>query len=270
MLATVSAPVEVPCPGGASTDPSQPCSRENAFTRLAGADAAGADAAGARARADALLSSCGSALAQAATGTRVDGSEEHFVVASTCTSLVPFDGTIRVVEARQQTHGASVRVEAERGDGTWATVLDIPRWRWAWEGSYVLAQGVPVERGRRLRVSCTFDNGVANQWSALTGEPGHDAVSLPPRLPPAYLIAAPHRAAEACSAYLGIERAPHHAAAWLTPCHEAEAIVTEACGAGVVDLASRGCTGVDEDRSAAVLGASLAELRAAHCPATSR
>lgn len=261
VLAKVSAPVEVPCPGGPSADPSQPCSRENAFARLAGADAAGA-----RARADALLATCGTTLAQAATGTRVDGSDEHFVVASACTSAVPFDGTIRVVEARQQTHGASVRVEAERGDGTWATVLDIPRWRWAWESSYVLTEGVPVVSGRRLRVSCTFDNGVANQWSALTGEAGHDAVARPPLLPPAYLVAAPHRAAEACSAYVGIERTPHRAAAWLTPCHEAEAVVTDACGAGAIDLTSAGCTGVDEDRSVAVLGASLAQLRAAHCP----
>lgn len=264
VLASVAAPVEVPCPSGPSSDPSQPCSRDNAFARLAGNDAAAE-----RARADALLTTCGTSLAQAARGSRLEpGGDEHFVVSSSCASVVPVDGTIRVVEARQQTHGASVRVEAERSDGSWSTVLDIPRWRWAWEASYVLAQGVPVAAGRRLRVSCTFDNGTANQWSALTGEAGHDAVARPPLLAPAYLIAAPHRAAEACTAHVAVERSPYRNAAWSTRCHEAQAVVDDVCGAGTFGPASSECAGGDDDRAVAVLGASVAELRAAHCPGT--
>jgi hypothetical protein len=262
LRASVTAPVEVPCPSGVSNDASHACSRENAFARLAGAAAPAA-----RARADALLATCGTTLSQAAAGTRPDGSDARFVVSTSCTAAAPFDGTVRVVNARQQTRGATVRVEAEQRDGTWTTVLDVPRWRWSWEGAYVLAgDGVPAVAGRGLRVSCTFDNGTANQWSALTGEAGHDATALPPLLAPGYLVAAPNRAAEACSAELGIERAPHRDAAWATRCEEAQAVVLDVCGSAAVVLVSRGCPGDDEDRSVAVLGASAAELRATHCP----
>jgi hypothetical protein len=267
LLATVTAPVEVPCPSGVSLDAKSPCSREGAFARLAGDDAPAA-----RARADQRLASCGTTLAQAAAGTRVGDSDgdDHFMVHTSCTTTAPFDGALRIVEAHLQTHGASVRVEAELRDGTWTTVLDIPRWQWAWEGTYLLARGVPIERGRRLRVSCIFDNGTTNQWSALTGEAGHDGAARPPHLLPSYLVAAPHRAAEACSAAVGIERAPHRQAAWPTLCHEAEAVVAEICGARAVDLVSRGCDGDEEDRSVAALGASTDELRTAYCPNAAR
>ena len=247
---TVTAPVEVPCPVGVSTDPSSPCSRDNAFARLAGADATGA-----RARADARLTACGTDLARA---TRATAGGDHVFVTTSCSSVAPFDGTLHVAYARMQTRGASVLVEVEQSDGSWSAALDIPRWRWGWEGAYVLERGLPVRAGRRLRVSCTFDNGVANQWSALTGEPGHDAPARPPQLTPGYLVAAPNRAAEACSAYLGIERAPYRGATWPTLCHEAQAMHDDACGVGL-DLVSRGCMPADEDASVAILGAASPE-----------
>jgi hypothetical protein len=203
VAASLSAPVEVPCPSGVSSDPANPCSRENAFARLASPSS---DAAAARARADALLVACGTTLDDATHEAK--GDPDHFFVTTSCASVVPFDGRIHVVDAHMQTRGTSVRVDAEQNDGTWRVVLDIPRWQWWWEASYVLERGVPVHAGKHLRVSCTFDNGLANQWSALTGEPGHDGSPRPPLLPPGYLIAAPHRAAESCSATLGIERAP--------------------------------------------------------------
>ncbi len=242
----VAAPVEIPCPSGPSSDPSSPCSRDNAFARLAVAGAAGA-----RAHADALLTTCGRDLAHAPQATT---SGDHFYVSTTCTSVAPWDGTVHVVLGRMQTRGASVFIEVEQPDGSWSAALDIPRWRWAWEGAYVLERGLPIRAGRHFRVSCTFDNGVANQWSALTGEPGHDAPARPPLLPPAYLVAAPNRAAEACEAHLGIARAPHRGATWPTLCHEAQAVHDDACGVGL-DLVSRGCTPADLDASVAILGA---------------
>jgi len=104
------------------------------------------------------------------------------------------------------THGAGIRVEAERADGSYGVLVDIPSWRWAWDGAYVLEQGAAVQAGRKVRVSCTFDNGAAAQWSALTGEPGHDSAARPPFLAPGYVIGAPNRAAETCTAFLGVER----------------------------------------------------------------
>jgi len=122
---------------------------------------------------------------------------------------MPWAGTIRLVHTRLETRGARVTVDAEQDDGSFRPVLDIPHWNWAFESSYALAEGVPVQAGKHLRVSCTFDNGVANQWSALSGEPGHGAPARPPQLAPGYLISASNRAAESCTAYLGIERAPY-------------------------------------------------------------
>jgi hypothetical protein len=163
-----------------------------------------------------------------------------------------------------------VSVEAEQDDGSFRPVLDIPRWNWAFESAYALEQGVPVRAGKHLRVSCTFDNGLANQWSALTGEPGHGAPARPPQLAPGYLIAAPSRAAESCTVYLGIERAPYRDMTWPTLCHEAQAIHDDACGAGRLALVGSGCGAADEDTSVAILGMSPATLRASYCPATTQ
>lgn len=254
----VSAPVEVPCPTGKSSDPNDPCSRENAFARLALPDAAGA-----KAREDARIAACGTSLDALTTmATAAAASGEHFYASTSCDAAAPFDGTIHVVHARMQTRGAKLRVEAQRSDGSWATVLHIPRWRWAWDSAYVLREGVPIAAGSRLRVSCTFDNGTANQWSALTGEPGHGTPARPPRLAPGYLVAAPHRGAEACDAWVGIERAPHRGATWTTLCHEAQAVHAAACGEGELDLTTRGCTADDEDAAVRVLAMSPAALRA--------
>ena len=201
-LVTVTAPAELPCPTGPSAIASSPCSRDNAFTRLAADDAAAA-----RARADALLAACGTTLDAYTTSLSFSATvPEHFPIPSRCTSAVPFAGTVRVVHPRMLTRGSSIRVEAERADGTFGILVDIPAWRWAWDGAYVLEQGIAVRAGAKLRVSCTFDNGGAAQWSSLTGEPGHDSTARPPFLAPAYVISADSRAGETCTAFLGVER----------------------------------------------------------------
>ncbi|MBS2019169.1 MAG: hypothetical protein JST00_40250 [Deltaproteobacteria bacterium] len=199
---TIEAPVEIPCPTGVSTDPSSPCSRDAAFARFAAVLPADA-----RARADARLARCGARLDAMTNALAFSpGGAARFLVPTTCREPAPFDGTIRVVRAQLHTYGASVRVEAEQPDGAWEVVLDIPRWRWGWAGAYVLEKGVAIHAGRGLRISCTFDNGLANQWSALTGEPGHGGPSRSPWVAPSYLIAAPHRAAERCAVDLAVDR----------------------------------------------------------------
>lgn len=199
---SVEAPVEIPCPTGVSSDPANPCSREAAFAQLANVLPEGA-----RERADAKLVACGTSLAAlSSTLAFSSGGAERFLVPTSCTEAAPFDGTIRLVRPQLLTFGASVRVEAEQPNGTWAIVLDIPRWRWAWAGSYALETGVPIHTGRGIRVSCTFDNGTANQWSAQFGEPGHNAPARPPWLAPRYIVGAPHRAAERCAVDLAVDR----------------------------------------------------------------
>ena len=189
-LATIRAPAEIPCPTGT-------CSRDDAFQRLAGANAPSA-----KADADALLTTCGAPLDGLS---YTDDSPAHFYVPTSCASAFDHDVTIHVVHPRMHTYGASMKVEAEMTDGTFQTVLDIPTWRWAWDSPFVLAgDGVSVAAGRKIRVSCIFDNGTIPQWSALTGEPGHDAYALPPLLPAQYVITANNDGAEECIAYLGV------------------------------------------------------------------
>lgn len=202
---SVEAPVEIPCPTGVSTDPANPCSREAAFAQLGKVLPEGA-----RERADAKLAACGTSLsALSSTLAFSSGAgSERFLVPTSCREPAPFDGTIRLVRPQLLTFGASVRVEAEQPNGTWAIVLDIPRWRWAWAGAYALETGVPIHAGRGIRVSCTFDNGTANQWSAQFGEPGHNAPARPPWLAPRYIVGAPHRSAERCAVDLGVDRRP--------------------------------------------------------------
>jgi len=199
----ISAPVEVPCPTGVASATDDPCSRESAFARLAPGDP------DARTRADAKLAACGTSLDALFAGLPfTPGGAERFVVRTTCGAAAPASGIIRFVRPHLRTRGASARVEAEQADGTWRVVIDIPRWEWWWAGAYALAEGVPVVAGRQVRVTCTFDNGTANQWSALTGEPGHLAPARAPRLPPTYLVGGAARGAESCAAELAIEPLP--------------------------------------------------------------
>ncbi|MDB4941061.1 MAG: putative monooxygenase [Labilithrix sp.] len=201
-LATVEAPVELPCPAGLTTDPRDACSREAAFARYARAPATPATV---RARADALLASCGTTAA-ALTAALPFGvpAPEHFFASTTCAAKVTEESVVHVVQGRMNTHGASMRVEVERDPGAWTTLLEIPSWRWAWDAAYVLRDGIRLPAGRAIRVSCTFDNGTQTQWSALSGEPGHDGPARPPLLPAEYIVSADHRAAESCVAYLGV------------------------------------------------------------------
>ena len=202
-LVTVRAPVEIPCPSGIPSDASSPCSRDHAFGRLGAPSAAEA-----RAQADALLTTCGTDLPTLTSSLRFDPNDSaQLLVPTTCTVRVPKNGVLRLVRADLRTRGVSVLVEAERSDGSFERVLDIPAWRWGWTSAYMLERGLPITAGKQLRVSCTFDNGTANQWSASTGEPGHGAPSRPPLQAPAYVVYGPSRQAEECAAVLGIEKA---------------------------------------------------------------
>lgn len=236
----IEAPIEIPCATGISSVDGDPCARGTAFR---GVEAA-------RAVADERLSACATSLQSHLEGLVFSASPApHFYVRTSCATAVPFDGTVRMVRPRMQTFGASVRVEIERADGTSEIVVDVPRWRWWGDATFALEDGVTVRRGDRVRVSCVHDNGSENQWSALTGEPGHAAPSRAPWLRPRYLARTGRRDGESCAAYLGVERAPHRSRAWTNLCDEAEAVVTDACGAREVDVTSRGCvSGADQMR----------------------
>lgn len=59
--------------------------------------------------------------------------------------------------------GTRMSVEIVRADGTDACVLDIPKWDFAWQEMFVLAEPITIQPGDRVRLSCSYDNSLANQ-----------------------------------------------------------------------------------------------------------
>lgn len=58
--------------------------------------------------------------------------------------------------------GTRMSVEIVRNGGD-ECVLDIPKWDFAWQEMFVLQEPVSIQPGDRVRISCTFDNSMANQ-----------------------------------------------------------------------------------------------------------
>ena len=195
-----TAPVEVPCGTGVSSDPSNRCSRQWAFDR----DGLRAPAQ-AQSDSDLALSRCGQTLG--GYYQRLpwqDELEPSFRVPTECVSSFPVSGSLLGVHVHMHTRGVSGRIEVQRADGSWQIALDIPRWRWPWEAAYLLRDPIPVRAGQAVRVSCVIDNGAAMQWGA--GGPGHDAPAVPPLDLPSYHAGGSARDTEMCAAFLQIRR----------------------------------------------------------------
>lgn len=257
-----SAPSELPCPTGVASDPSDRCSRAFGIASVKSAPPAEV-----RASNDRLLATCNTTLpGYYARLPFSPAPQETFPIPTECVSRVPYDGVVHVVHGHMHTRGVASRIEVKNDDGSWKVLLDIPRWRWAWEGSYLLREGVPVKAGQELRVSCTFDNGTAIQWSAVTGEPGHDGKTVSPLQPPAYVVGGPERGAEMCEARVTIERAPFQNESWRDVCAEAQRIYDALCGDGAVDLTASACTGKFEETSVLLLSLPEDEARERFCP----
>jgi hypothetical protein len=60
-------------------------------------------------------------------------------------------------------YGTSVSVSVRRRSGAETTILDIPEWRYHWQGMYFLQQPLAVQAGDQLRLKCTYDNTVEHQ-----------------------------------------------------------------------------------------------------------
>ncbi len=245
----LNAPSELPCPTGVSTDPNDPCSREWALANVPSSTPEKM-----RATNDWLLKSCKTSLPAFYSRLRFTSSVvDSFTIPTECEGEAPYDAVVHVVSNHMHTRGASSRIEAQRPDGSWEMLLDIPRWRWVWEASYLLERGIPVKKGQRLRVSCVFDNGDRMQWSQATNEPGHDQPAPAPRQPPHYVVAGPERGLDMCGATLTVERPAFKAATYPTICHEAQAYYDELCADGGVDFVTAPCEGENEERAVTLI-----------------
>jgi len=182
------APAEVPCPSGDTT--SGACSRD---VSLASTDD--------KITNDWLLSSCGYESYNEYLRRTLRGPG---VVASTCDYTVTQSGRLTSIHLHAHTFATAARISTQQSDGSWKILLDLPKWRYVWEDSYAPATPFHVNKDQRLRVECDFDNGADKQWSALTGEPGHDVMATPPLLSPQRLISGPRRANEMCGVWIDL------------------------------------------------------------------
>lgn len=235
---TFNAPSELPCPTGVTSDPNDSCSRawgvahvkNEATTKV-------------QASADFMLKKCGTDLASYYAKLAFSPPDpSHFVIPTHCEDAMPYDGIIQVVHAHMHTRGANARIEAQNDDGTWRVLLDIPEYKWTWEGAYALEHGIALKAKTKLRLSCTFDNGTANQWSATTHQPFHGTSPSGPLEAPHYVVAGPERGDDMCTAFLTIERPPYKGASYVDACHETQAAYDDLCADGQVTFVGAPCS----------------------------
>jgi hypothetical protein len=103
-------------------------------------------------------------------------------------------------------------------------------------------------------MTCTYDNGDANQWSAVTGEPGHDGPAQAPLQPPHYVVAGPNRGDDMCVAMLTVQRAPYGNATYTNACAEAQAIYDGTCTDKALNFGASACGGQNESLAMELVG----------------
>ncbi len=241
----LNAPSELPCPTGVSADPSDRCSRAYGLARVKSVTPEQSKAVN-----DFLFSSCKKNLQAYYDALKFSPAPQaKFLVPTDCEGESPYDGVMHVLHNHMHTRGASTRLEQQQADGSWKILLDIPNWRWTWEGAYLLEQGVPVKVGQKLRVSCVFDNGIDKQWSAATGEPGHDRPATPPLSPPEYVVAGPERGSDMCTTFITLARPAYRAQTWSSICTGAQAVYDDLCTDGLATMGSQPCEGKNEENA---------------------
>ena len=192
----VSAPAELPPPGGASFDPASPLSRAFAFNL----PFAGWTPDQVRALDDGLLANCGYDLASYYFAQPGDGT-----VTSKCSKRVGMNGEIRNVHLHMHTYGVGGSIILRRADGSSQVLLDYstPKYLWSWETIWGLSDGVAVYPDDLVEVTCKWDNRPANQWSQLYG-PSLTARQVDDPVEAAYVPGLGVRAGEMCDGTVSV------------------------------------------------------------------
>jgi hypothetical protein len=137
------APVELPCPRGAT---GAICTRDAAFRaeiRKYGQDAALIPVG--------LLLLCHKQESQ------------YPSLTTSCDRAVNRPLRIYGVAGHMHLRGIDIRIELNPGTPRAQTLLHIPRWDFHWQDAYYLEQPVDANTGDTIRVSCRFDNARARQ-----------------------------------------------------------------------------------------------------------
>jgi hypothetical protein len=84
---------------------------------------------------------------------------------ATCDRVVDAPTTIHAIAGHMHLLGRSIRVDLNPGTARARLLLEIPRWSFHWQASYVLERPIRAEPGDVVRVTCRHDP------SLRTGEP---------------------------------------------------------------------------------------------------
>lgn len=144
------APVEIPCPSDLMTTA---CQRETTLERNIREDGVRA-----RTRVQGLLNVCGK---NAADYQKNVGDASN--VGTDCERRINRPGIIYNVMGHLHTQGTSFKLELNPDTPNAKILLEIPAWNFHWQDTYQLQSPIRVERGDRIRVSCTYNNTRGNQ-----------------------------------------------------------------------------------------------------------
>jgi copper type II ascorbate-dependent monooxygenase-like protein len=75
--------------------------------------------------------------------------------------------TIHSAGLHQHLRGTRSRLEIQRAGGARECILDIPRWDFHWQGTYMLQNAKIVQTGDSLSIECHWDNSATNQPDGL-------------------------------------------------------------------------------------------------------
>ncbi len=160
------APVEIPCPQAAASDPN--CNRQTQYDLNVKEDGR----ASVLGRTDLLLRHCGKTTSDYLM-------QEASHVVSTCISTVPIAVTAIGVNAHMHNRGKSFRIELNPGTANAKILLNVPQWDFHWQGSYIFVKGIPLAKGDTLKVTCEWDNSHDKQPRyILWGETTNDEMCL--------------------------------------------------------------------------------------------
>lgn len=146
----IAAPVELPCPQGV-TGPK--CSRDVAIrdeVKEYGAQAAYIPTA--------LLALCGKTLADYPQDVG-DGTD----ITTSCDRPFSSAETIYGVAGHMHLRGRDIQVVLDPGTPKQQMLLHIPAWDFHWQDVYYLVHPIRVGPGDSVRVTCSFDNSIADQ-----------------------------------------------------------------------------------------------------------
>ena len=141
-------PVEIACPTGISSDPSNACSREAAYKavekyqepELTNALKGGL-----------LLTYC-----------QKQPKHENGISTTQCDFAVNADRNIIQIQGHMHLLGKAIKLELNPSKNT-KVLLDIPRWDFHWQRGYTLENPIEISKGDVVRLTCTWDNTKENQ-----------------------------------------------------------------------------------------------------------